>query len=140
MSPRSSQWPDSPLVLFWEELRQDEAVRVSRESSLRLAPEFNANACEHCRRVCNEDLIAVARCINCERWVCYECHNPGLPFGSVSDFNYFLVDADLFKELSISGVWLWPVMCPGCKTEVPRLSAVNLDMLSENLREEMNRE
>lgn len=139
MPRRELEWPDSPLVLFWQEKRVWGNARLTREKSRKLAAEHNRHPCSLCRRVPSEQLVAVARCLNCEQWVCFRCHDPSLPFGSVGDFNYFLIDADRFEELSCAGVWLWPVLCPRCRTEVPRCSAVHLHRLPEDLRAKQER-
>jgi hypothetical protein len=76
----------------------------------------------------------VAPCLNCERRICYECHNPDLPFGSISDFNYFVVDTGKVAELIGGGAKLWPVICPYCKTEIPRPDLVVEHLLPEKFR------
>ena len=121
----------SPVESFWCKLRQG---FLDAALSRRLAAEYNRNTCAKCGIAHSNERIAIAPCLNCEEWVCYRCHNPALPFGSVSDFNYFLVDTGRFKELNVSGVWLWPVMCPECRTNIPGPAVVNSDMLPDQFR------
>ena len=126
---------EESLDHFWQCLRQDATARLTSTESARLAADHNRHACSKCGRVHAEDRVAVAPCLNCGRWICYECHNPDLPFGSVGDFNYFLVDAGKIKELSCSGIRLWPILCPYCVTNVPKPEIVHAHLLPERFRQ-----
>jgi hypothetical protein len=125
---------EGPLDFFWQCLRQDRNRRLDHYLSHVLAAEFNVHACSKCGRKPKEEMVAVAPCLNCERWICYRCHNPALPFGSISDFNYFVIDTGRVDELSCAGAKLWPILCPYCRTEVPRPEVVVPHLLPEEFR------